>query len=170
MDLGPEGVVEADIQFALLFERAGVAAEDENAAGVGARRLIVERQVRFKHVADGLEWTDLRVKEAVGGLRQGEAGREAVAVQTAGIAVAQVLVAPVFRERGVDIEPGERAVLRAEAQADIGVGAVGGVGARAAGGVAESGVAVVEDAAIPGLLLGLALFLYAAPKGFATFA
>ena len=78
-DFGPEGVVEAEVQSPLMFERAAVAAKAQDAAGVGTGGLIAERDIGFEYVAQGLEWADRWVEEAVEGLVQGRTGREAVA-------------------------------------------------------------------------------------------
>ena len=119
-DFGPEGVVEAQAQCPLVFERAAVAAKAQDAAGVSAGGLIAERDVGFEYVAQGLKRADGWVEEAVEGLVQGRTGREAVAAPAAGRALAQILVAPVLVERRAKIEPREGAVLCADAPAYLG--------------------------------------------------
>ena len=135
--------VEAQVQAPPVLEPAAVAAKAQDAAGVGAGGLIVERDAGFEHVAQGLEWADGWIEEAVEGLAQGRAGREAVAAPAAGCAFAQILVAPVLVECRAEIEPREGAVLRADAPAHLGSGLAGGVRAAAALSIAQAGVAVV---------------------------
>ena len=154
-DFGPEGVVEAQVQAPPVLEPAAVAAKAQDAAGVGAGGLIVERDAGFEHVAQGLERADGWIEEAVEGLAQGRAGREAVAAPAAGCAFAQILVAPVLVECRAEIEPREGAVLRADAPAHLGSGLAGGVRAAAALSIAQAGVAVVVNATVPGEILAI---------------
>ena len=148
-NFGPEGVVEAEVQASSVLEPAAVAAKAQDAAGVGAGGLIVERDARFEHMAQRLERTDGRVEEAVEGLAQGRAGREAVAAQAADRTLAQVLVLPVLVEGRAEVEPREGVVLCADAPAHLGPSLAGRIRASAAPSVAQAGVAVVVNATVP---------------------
>ena len=73
-DFGPEGVVEAEVQAPPVLEPAAVATKSEDAAGVGAGGLVVERDAGFEYVAQGLERADGWIEKAVEGLAQGCTG------------------------------------------------------------------------------------------------
>ena len=125
---------------------------------------MAERDAGFEYVAQGLERADGWVEKAVEGLAQGRAGREAVVASAAGCALAQVLVAPALVEGWTEIEPREGAVLRTDAPVHLSPSSAGGVCAAAALRVAQAGVAVVVNAAVPrAVLAALAILAALAP-------